>query len=330
MSILITGGTGFIGAEVVRQLLAGNPDRAIHVAHRRQAFQRLGTSTDLVTLHRLDLSDQAAIGQLVASTTPEVIYHFGAVLTGPGEANPQSAIEANAIGTYALLEAARLHGTRQVIFASSIGTYGRDITDPVIDDATLQRPITVYGVTKVFGEHLGSYYRRKYGLDFRGLRYPSIVGPGVTTPSVVQYTSWIIEESALGRPFTAVVRPDFAVPVLYYKDAARAAIDLSSAPPHQIETVTYLVDGPRPTPTAAELAAVVGDRIPGARITFEPDPDTQRILDTAIRPIDDTRARVEWGWSPAHDLESMVDDFIDEVRADPARYAAASGDNAQA
>jgi nucleoside-diphosphate-sugar epimerase len=320
MSILITGGTGFIGAEIVRQLLNEGIDHAIHVAHRRGRFERIRDLIDQVTLHQLDLADPEAIGALVDKTRPDVIFHFGAVLTGPGQANPQSAVEANAIGTYALLEAARLADVRQIVFASSIGTYGSDIRAPIIDDETIQRPITVYGVTKVFGEHLGAFYRRRYGLDFRCLRYPSIIGPGVTTPSVVQYTSWAIEESAKGNAFTITVRPDFAVPVMYYKDAARAAIGLSRAQHENLVTFTYLVDGHRPTPTAAQLADSVRTRLPEARIDFAPDPEVQPMLDEAVRPIDDSRARAEWAWTPKYDLDKMVADFLVEMDAHPGRF----------
>ena len=320
MSMLITGGTGFIGAEIVGQLLNEGADHAIHVAHRRGNFERIKDLVDQVTLHQLDLSDAEAIRVLVDETRPDVIFHFGAVLTGPGQANPQAAVEANAIGTYALLEAARLADVHQIVFASSIGTYGSDIRTPVIDDETIQRPITIYGITKVFGEHLGAFYRRKYGLDFRGLRYPSVIGPGVTTPSVVQYTSWVIEESAKGKPFTITVRPDFAVPVMYYKDAARAAIRLSRAQQENLVTSTYLVDGHRPTPTAAQLAESVRAQLPEAQIDFAPDPEVQSMLDEAVRPIDDSRARAEWAWTPKYDLDTMVADFLAEMDAHPERY----------
>ena len=254
------------------------------------------------------------------ATRPQAIYHLGAILTGPGEEDPQAATIANAFGTYALLEAARRHGVNQFLFASSIGVYGADINEDVITDLTLQRPFTIYGITKVFGEQLGSFYKRKYGLDFRGLRYPSIVGPGVTTPSVVQFTSWVIEECARGNPFTITVTPETAVPVMYYKDAARAMIQLGEAPVEEIETVNYLVDGVKPTPTAGQLAEIVRSRIPEAQISFEPNAILQPAIDQAIRPLDDRRARAEWSWEPAYDQEAIVDDFLAEWRDHPERY----------
>ena len=99
-----------------------------------------------------------------------------------------------------------------MLFSSTIGTYGYDIPDKPIDDYTLQRPQLFYGATKVFGEHMGLFYKRKHGLDYRGIRYPSIVGPGVRTPGVAQYTSWVIEHCAQGKPFEMYVDPDFRCP----------------------------------------------------------------------------------------------------------------------
>jgi threonine 3-dehydrogenase len=319
MSILITGGTGFIGAEIVRQLLARD-EAELHVVHRSGNFQRLQDLADRLDFVQADLADADRLAEVVEATRPQAIYHLGAILTGPGEENPQAATEANAFGTYALLEAARRFGVKQFLFASSIGVYGADISGDVITDLTLQRPFSIYGITKVFGEQLGAFYKRKYELDFRGLRYPSIVGPGVKTPSVVQFTSWVIEECARGRPFTITVTPQTAVPVMYYKDAARAMIQLGEAPLEEIKTVNYLVDGVKPTPTAGQLADSVRSRIPGARINFEPNAIMQAVIDQAVRPLDDQRARDEWHWQPAYDQEAIVDDFLAELRDHEQRY----------
>jgi nucleoside-diphosphate-sugar epimerase len=319
MSILITGGTGFIGAEIVRQLLARD-EAEIHVLHRSGNFQRLQDVADRLNIIQVDLADAGRLAEVVEAARPQAIYHLGAVLTGPGEENPQAATETNAFGTYALLEAARRLEVNRFLFASSIGVYGADITGDVITDLTLQRPFSIYGITKVFGEQLGAFYKRKYGLDFRGLRYPSIVGPGVKTPSVVQFTSWVIEECARGNPFTITVTPETAVPVMYYKDAARAMIQLGAAPVEEIKTVNYLVDGVKPTPTAGRLAEIVRSRISGAQITFEPNTIMQAVIDQAIRPLDDRRARDEWNWQPAYDQEAIVDDFLVELRDHHERY----------
>jgi threonine 3-dehydrogenase len=305
----VTGGTGFIGAQIVR-LLVERGDGPIHVAHRSGNLGRLGSLADQVQLHQVDLADVAAVTAMVDRVRPKVIYHFGAVLSGPGEADPHALLQANVVGLMALYEQARLAGTEQVIFASSIGTYGRDLDDGPIDDRSLQRPNLVYGVSKVFGENLGAYYRVKYGLDHRGLRYPSIIGPGVTTRSFVQYTSWAIEAAAKGEPFRVWVPPETTVPILYYKDAARAALDLAAAPAERISAINYLVDGPAPTPSAGELVDAIRRAVPDADLGFEPDPAIVKTLGNITRLIDDSAARQEWGWSPSFDLPAMIDDIL--------------------
>lgn len=309
MSILITGGTGFIGAEIVRMLVAAGHDDVV-VAHRSGNFTRIADVIDSVTTVQADLGNDEAIAELVRSTKPRELYHFGATLTGPGEADPQALVRSNVSGVITLFDEAREAGTEKLIFASSIGTYGRDLAPGApIDDMTVQRPSSIYGVSKVFAENLGAWYRGRGDFDFRGLRYPSIVGPGVTTKSLAQYTSWMIEHAVRGEPFEVWAPPEAVVPILYYKDAAKAAIELATAPADAIRSINYLVDGARPTPTAAELADAVRAHIPEADITFVPDPESAPVF-RRTRRIDDAAARAEWGWSPAFGLDAMITDFL--------------------
>jgi threonine 3-dehydrogenase len=319
MATLVTGGTGFIGVEVVRCLLDRGETRPV-VFSRNPSLTRLDDVADRVEVIRGDLGNFSHVLHAVKQAKPRVIYHLGAMLSVPSEADPAAALQANAMGTFHVLEAARLFEVPQVLFSSSIGVYGLDIQDTVISDTTLQRPQLFYGATKVFGEHMGLFYKRKYGLDFRGVRYPSIIGPGVRNPGVAQYTSWVIEACAGGRPFTMWVEPDTKVPIIYIREAAQAIVQLAEAPQAHIKTVNYLVDGVKPTPSAGELAAMVQAKVPGAQVDFKPDLELQRIAHASLRPLDDSRARQEWGWTPTYDLERIVEDFLQEVRQHPQRY----------
>ena len=320
MATLITGGTGFIGAEVVRLLLErGEGD--ITVFDIEPAPQRLGEVAGSVKLVRGDLGNFSQVLDAVRQSGAEVVYHLGGMLSVPSENDPPAAFQTNAMGTFHVLEAARLFGVQKLIFASSIGTYGYGITEDVIHDLTLQRPVLLYGACKLFGEHLGLFYRRKYGIDFRGVRYPPIVGPGVRSPGMTQYASWVIEESAKGNPFTIWARPDTRAPVLYFKDAALAVLTLAAAPAEHIDTVNYLLAGVSPTPSADELAQIVRQKVPGARIDFDVDEELQSTLDRYLKPLDDQRAREEWGWQPHYELEELVDDFLQELGENPRRYA---------
>jgi nucleoside-diphosphate-sugar epimerase len=312
MTILVTGGNGFIGSQIVR-LLHDRGHEPVHATHRSANVSRLGAVADKVTLHRLDLADTDAVVETIDALRPRVLYHFGAVLAGPGEADPPALLRTNVVGVMALFEAARQAGTEQIIFASSLGTYGRDLGPGPITDTSLQRPNLVYGVSKLFGESLGGWYRVMHGIDVRSLRYPAVIGPGVTTWSLAQYASWMIERAAHGDPFSVWVPPETAVPVMYFKDAARAALELAAAPADTITTFDYLVDGPRPTPTAGQIAAAVCAAIPSTRISFDPDPKIAPYL-TQVRLIDDRAARTEWGWAPEFDVGAMVTDLVDVAR----------------
>ena len=315
---------GLIGAEVARLLVEQGEKQPVlfdlHPSSRR--IEELGPGADVI---RGDVGTFGHVLSAVKRVRPTVIYHLGAMLSTGSEADPAGAVRANALGTFHVLEAARLFDVRHVVFTSSIGTYGSDIGDGPLTNMTLQRPLFLYGATKLFGEHLGLFYRRTQGVDFRGVRFPSVVSPGVATPGAVQYISWMIETSAKGAPFTIPVLPETRVPVLYLKDAARALVELAAAPRDGIRTAVYLLAGPTPVPSAGELAALVRTRVPGARIEFHPDPALQRLVDPLARPIADDEARAEWSWQPHYGLEAMVDDFLEELRLHPKRYTSPSG-----
>lgn len=319
MSILITGGTGFIGAEVVRLLLEKD-QQGLVVFDINPSAKLLGDAANHIEIIRGDLGNFSHVLSVVKSVKPKAIYHIGGMLSVPSDADHAASFRANAMGTFHILEAARLFDVPQVFFSSTLATYGLDIPQGDIDDYTLQRPQLFYGCTKVFCEHMGLFYKRKFNLDFRGIRYPSIVGPGVKTPGVVQYTSWAIEESIRGNPFTIYVKPETRCPVMYFKDAGMAMVKLAEAPLSHIKMVNYVIAGATPIASAQELADIIKKKIPGAQLHFDPDLELQKVLDKLLLPIDDRIARKEWGWGSRYDQERIVDDFIEEMKKHPERY----------
>ena len=318
MSIMVTGATGFIGAGLVRVLIEQAEDHVV-AFHRNPAKKNLDDLGDRISLILGDLGNFSHVLEAVGKHRPKIIYHLGAMLTALSDADPPAAFQANVAGMFHVLEAARLFEAKQVLFASSIGTYGLDVRSPFIDDYTLQRPFTMYGAGKLFGESLGLYYKNRYGLDFRSLRYPGIFGPGFRSPSLAQTFSLMVEESVLGRPYTLRMAPDVKHPLLYYKDAALAMIKLAQVPETDLKMRCYLLNGVEPALTAQEMVDMIKVRIPEARLTFDPDPKLSQVY-YDMKPFDDHCARKDWGWKPEFDHEASMDDFISELRQHPARY----------
>jgi threonine 3-dehydrogenase len=268
-----------------------------------------------------DLANLSKVMEAVKESAPQVIFHLGGMLSLPANADPQSAYATNVAGTYHVLEAARLFQVPKVIFTSTIATYGLDIQKEVIDDFTLQRPLTMYGATKVFGELLGRFYRTKYQIDFRAVRFPAIIGPGAKTAHISIYNAWAVEKAFSNEPYEIFVEPQIRCPILYFKDAARALTLLNSAPPEAIQMICYLIAGIKPLTSAAELEAAIRKHFPKARLTYKPDPLAMAFhgKNQGLK-FEDGVAEKEWGWKPEYSLDGMIEDFYAELRKNPERY----------
>lgn len=311
MTILITGGSGLIGASLTRMIIeAGERPAVFDIAPIHPILRRWESRFDYFQGSVDNLPDLLSI---IKTASIDTVFHLGGMLSLPSEKKPWTSFQANVVGTFNVLEAARLEKVDKVIYSSTIATYSKDIRSEVIDDFTLQRPTTMYGATKVFGELVGRVYARKYGIDFRGVRLPSVVGPGAKTAHISIYHAWTIEEPLKGNPYEIYVEPATRVPAIYFKDAVRSLWLLSRAKREQIKTMVYLIAGITPPYSAKELAEAVCSRIPNARLTFRPDPAAMELLrEIGTLRFDDEKARSEWGWKASYSLPEMVDDFIRE------------------
>lgn len=309
MASLITGGSGRIGSYLARLLIkAGEQPVLFDIAPVQGPLLELSGQ---FVFERGSLAHLPVLMDCIERHEIERIFHLGGMLSLPSEDNPWGAFDANVVGTYNVLEAARIKKISQVIYGSTIATYSKDIPGNVIDDRTIQRPSSFYGVSKTFGELLGRFHHRKFDLDFRGLRLPSVVGPGARTAHMSIYNAWAVEYAIKGLPYVLECDPETRCPVLYFKDAARALLDLSAADPASVPTRIYNVAGISPPFSAIELVEIVRQRIPAAHLSFKPDPVVVELLrELGALGIDDKCARTEWGLRIAYPLDEMVDDFI--------------------
>lgn len=309
MNILITGGTGFIGTHFARYLCAKDEKVVLFDVNTNYRVHE-ATKGNLI-VSKGDLTCLSDVLSVVKNNQIDVIFHIGAFLSAKAEKYPIAAFRVNLLGTFNVLEAARLFDTKMVIFLSSIAAFGEQVPDPVPNEA-IQMPTTMYGVTKVASERLGEYYHRRFGVNFRALRFPSVVGPGRGAEGASAYSTLMIEKPARGESYNIYVNSNTRIPILYIKDALRALEKLQQADEATLKRRVYNVAGI--SPTAGQIAAAVKKCIKDARLEFSPDKKMQEIVDSWPKALDDARAREEWGWNIEYDLESTVEDFISEVK----------------
>jgi len=308
MTKLVTGGTGLIGREVGRQLIARGEDVVLFdIIPRVELWADI---KDKVKFVRGDLGNWSSVLNVVHDYKPESIFHLGSMLSVPSDADPWACYKTNVNGMMYVLEAARLFDVGKVIFSSSQAVLLCPEVPDVATDFTVQRPRMMYGVAKVFAELLGRFYNTRFGLDFRAVRYDTVIGPGVKTMGVDQCFPWSIEHAIKGEPFDVWVPEDTRIGVTYFKDAARALIDIHDAPKENIKTMCYNIVGS--SLTAKEFVNAIKKHIPGAEIGVKLSPEVLKIMGKGMPKVEDSMAREEWGWHINYPLDRMIDDFVEE------------------
>ncbi len=310
--ILVTGAAGQIGSELVPALRERHGgENVIAAGHRTPLPADVQESGPSI---KLDVTSAAEVMKAVRELGIETIYHMSSILSALAESNRQIAYAVNIKGTYNILEAAVSHNVGQVIIPSSIAAFGPDTPQENTPNETIQRPNTLYGISKVFGEHLGNYYHEKLGLDVRGLRLPGIISwKTEPTAGTTDYAVAIFYGAIREKKYTCYLGPHTRLPMMYMPDCIKSIIDLAQADGSGLKHhADFNVGAVSFTPS--EIAEAVAARVEGFEMDYKIDPMRQAIADSWPDSLDDTAAREEWGWTPSYDLDSMSDDMLKNLK----------------
>ena len=309
--VLVTGAAGQIGSDLVPELrrLHGN-ENVVAAGHVTPLPSDIRDSGPCITLDVRSFDDvQRAIREHEIS----VVYHLSSLLSARAEADRPLAHQVNFTAVFNVLEASLTNGVKRVNLPSSIAAFGPDAPPHNTPNDLPLNPTSLYGVSKVYGETLGVYYK-SLGLDVRGSRLPGIISwKTEPTAGTTDYAVAIFYGAIREGRYTCYLRPDTALPMMYMPDAIRSLVLLDQAEPGRlVHAANFNVHAFSFTPE--EIAAEIRARIPGFQVDYEIDPLRQAIADSWPDSIDDSAARSEWDWKPLYDLPTMVDDMLTNLR----------------
>ncbi len=309
--ILVTGAAGQLGSELVPALRLRYGDNNVVAAWHSTPLT--GEVAESGPSARVDVTQQSSVERALSDYGIDSLYHLGSLLSVAAEANRPLSHRVNIVGLLNVLEASVAAGLERVVIPSSIAAFGVDTPHDNTPNETLQRPTSLYGISKVFGELMGNYFSERVGMDVRGVRLPGVVswkvepGGGTTDYAVDAFYGAIRD----GR-YSCYLRPGTFLPMMYVPDAIKALIDVAEADISRLRHhADYNVNSMSFEPE--QLAAAIRRRQPGFTMDYAIDPLRQYIADSWPNSLDDTAAREEWNWQPDYGLDAMVDDMFENL-----------------
>jgi nucleoside-diphosphate-sugar epimerase len=300
--ILVIGAGGQLGTELTKALAEKYGNENIIATDFQDAVKDKFTYCRFETLN---VMDKAALASIVETHSVTQIYHLAAILSAAGEKNPLQAWDLNMVGLLNVLEIAKTHTIEKVFWPSSIAVFGPNTIQEQTPQQTFKDPNTVYGISKLAGEHWCEYYYNTYGVDVRSIRYPGLIGykslPGGGT---TDYAVDIYHKAALSEKFTCFLDKDTYLPMMYMDDAINATLQLMEVSKESLSIRTsYNISGMSFSPK--EIYESILAFYPNFEIEYQPD-FRQQIADSWPNSIDDSVARKDWNWKPAYNLSSMT------------------------
>lgn len=310
--ILVTGSLGQIGSELVAKLREVYGTSNVIASDIRKPEGN--PTVEGGPFEILDVLDGKKMAEVVRDNKVDSIIHLAALLSAVAEAKPQLAWEINMGGLVNALEVAREEKC-QFFTPSSIGAFGESTPKVKTPQDTLQRPGTMYGVTKVSGELLCDYYFKRFGVDTRGVRFPGLISyvapPGGGT---TDYAVDIYYEALKNKAYTSYIAKGTYMDMMYMPDALNAIVNLMEADPAKLKhrnafNITAMSFEPE------QIAAEIRKHIPEFKMDYDVDPVRQAIAESWPDSIDCTAAKEEWGFKTEYDLAKMTADMLEKLKA---------------
>ncbi|TDQ21930.1 NAD-dependent epimerase/dehydratase family protein [Tenacibaculum caenipelagi] len=310
-TILILGACGQIGTELTQKLRSIYGKENVIASDIREGNAEMMSSGPFEII---DATNQEQILGVIQKYKVTQVYLMAAMLSATAEKYPLKGWDLNMTSLLAVLELAKEKHIQKVYWPSSMAAFGPTSPKMNTPQQTIMEPSTVYGISKVAGEHWCNYYHEKYGVDVRSIRYPGIISwktlPGGGT---TDYAVDIYFEAIEKGTFECFLSENTRLPMMYMDDAINATIQLMQADAENIKTRTsYNLAAISFTPK--EIAEEIRKYIPEFTITYNPD-FRQAIADSWPQVIDDSVARKDWGWRHQFDLASMTKDIITNLQA---------------
>ena len=313
--ILIVGSGGQIGTELVKKLRATYGNSNVVASDLRQLS---GEIVEQGPCERIDSTQITQIIEVVKKYEIDTIYNLAAILSATAEKNPMLGWNVGIGSLVNCLEVARIFNCA-VFTPSSIGAFGPSTPHNLTPQDTIQRPNTIYGVTKVTGELLSDYYFTRFGVDTRSVRFPGLIS-NLTLPGggTTDYAVEIYYAAVKGETFVCPLEKGTYMDMMYMPDALDAMVDIMEADPSKlIHRNSFNVTAMSFDPEIIYQA--IKKYIPDFKMVYQPEPVKQAIANSWPDKMDDSCARNEWGWNPKYDLDKMTIDMLDTLKAKHAK-----------
>lgn len=312
-NVLVIGSTGQIGSELTRELRKRYGNDSIVAGYIKGAEPK-GELKESGPSAEADVTNPEMIADVVKKYNIDTIYNLAALLSVVAEKKPQLAWKIGIDGLWNILEVARENNCA-VFTPSSIGSFGLSTPHTKTPQDTVQRPGTIYGVSKVTTELLSDYYFKKYGVDTRSVRFPGLISY-VTPPGggTTDYAVDIYYAAVRGEKFVCPIKKGTLMDMMYMPDGLHAAISLMEADPTRLVhrngfNIASMSFDPE------EIFNAIKRYKLDFEMEYDVDPLKQGIADSWPDSLDDSCARAEWDWKPQYDLDAMTVDMLKNLEA---------------